>query len=80
MHAMHEVPVWVKYAATIVMLIGLAIAWNNYIRRPEAAASFVTQFPGIYALREEQMVLRRAVRLPVRSAVAVARPAVLEGR
>jgi NADH-quinone oxidoreductase subunit L len=49
MHAMHEVPVWVKYAATIVMLIGLAIAWNNYIRRPEAAASFVRQFPGIHA-------------------------------
>jgi len=49
MHAMHEVPVWVKYAATIVMLLGLAIAYNNYIRRPEAAAAFVRQFPGIHA-------------------------------
>lgn len=47
-HAMHEVPLWVKYTATIVMLIGLAIAWNNYIRRPEAAASFVRQFSGIH--------------------------------
>ena len=49
MHAMHEVPVWVKYSATAVMLIGLAIAWNNYIRNPAAAAGFVRQFPGIHA-------------------------------
>ena len=48
-HAMHGVPVWVKYSATIVMLIGLAIAWNNYIRKPDAAAGFVRQFPGIHA-------------------------------
>ena len=27
MHAMHEVPLWVKLTATIVMLIGFAIAW-----------------------------------------------------
>ena len=25
-HAMHEVPVWVKYTPTAVMLVGLAIA------------------------------------------------------
>lgn len=49
MHAMHEVPVWVKYTATIVMLIGLAIAWNNYIRNPQAAAGFVRQFSSIHA-------------------------------
>jgi NADH-quinone oxidoreductase subunit L len=48
-HAMHEVPVWVKYSATIVMLLGLAIAWNNYIRKPASAAAFVSQFPGIHA-------------------------------
>jgi NADH-quinone oxidoreductase subunit L len=48
-HAMHEVPVWVKYSATIVMLIGLAIAWNNYIRKPGAAAGFVRMFGGVYA-------------------------------
>jgi len=49
MHAMHEVPMWVKYSATVVMLLGLAIAWNNYIRKPDAAAAFVRQFPGIHA-------------------------------
>jgi NADH-quinone oxidoreductase subunit L len=47
-HAMHEVPLWVKYSATAAMLIGLAIAWRNYISRPEAATKFVAQFRGIY--------------------------------
>jgi NADH-quinone oxidoreductase subunit L len=47
-HAMHEVPLWVKYTATAAMLVGLAVAWNNYIRRPAAAAGFVRQFPGLH--------------------------------
>jgi len=47
-HAMHEVPFLVKLSATIAMLIGLAVAWNNYIRRPEAASAFVAYFPGIH--------------------------------
>ncbi|MDM7954895.1 NADH-quinone oxidoreductase subunit L [Blastomonas sp.] len=32
MHAMHEVPMLVKYAASIVMVIGLLVAWLFYIR------------------------------------------------
>jgi NADH-quinone oxidoreductase subunit L len=47
-HAMHEVPWWVKYSATFVMLIGLGIAWRNYIRRPEAAGAFVRIFPAVH--------------------------------
>jgi NADH-quinone oxidoreductase subunit L len=47
-HEAHLVPGWVKYTATFVMLIGLAIAWNNYIRKPGAAGAFVRQFPGIH--------------------------------
>jgi NADH-quinone oxidoreductase subunit L len=47
-HAAHEAPLWVKLTPTIVMLVGLWIAWNNYIRRPQAAASLAAQFPGIY--------------------------------
>jgi NADH-quinone oxidoreductase subunit L len=39
---------WVKLTPTIVMLIGLWIAWNNYIRTPEAPLAFVRQFPGVY--------------------------------
>jgi NADH-quinone oxidoreductase subunit L len=43
-HAMHEVPLWVKLSATIVMLLGLATAWYAYIKRPEFPATFVAQF------------------------------------
>jgi NADH-quinone oxidoreductase subunit L len=39
---------WVKLTPTIVMLIGLWIAWNNYIRTPEAPLHFVRQFPSVY--------------------------------
>jgi len=49
MHAMHEVPIWVKYSATAAMLIGLATAYRNYIQKPGAADAFVRQFPGIHA-------------------------------
>jgi NADH-quinone oxidoreductase subunit L len=39
---------WVKWSPTIEMLIGFAIAWNNYIRVPEAPLRFVQQFPDVY--------------------------------
>jgi len=39
---------WVKLTPTMVMLIGLWIAWNNYIRTPEAPLRFVQQFPAVY--------------------------------
>ncbi|RVQ69050.1 NADH-quinone oxidoreductase subunit L [Croceicoccus ponticola] len=48
MHAMHAVPTWVKIAPGAVMLIGLLIAWNNYIRDPGAPARFVGMFGGVY--------------------------------
>ena len=47
-HAAHAAPQWVKLTPTIVMLIGLWIAWNNYIRDPGASSRFVATFPGIY--------------------------------
>jgi NADH-quinone oxidoreductase subunit L len=47
-HEAHETPVWVKSTPFVVMLIGLLIAYNNYIRRPEAAAGFVKQFGGLH--------------------------------
>ncbi len=47
-HAMHNVDTWVKVAPGVVMLIGLAIAWNNYIRDPQAPARFVGMFGGVY--------------------------------
>ncbi|MGF7148636.1 NADH-quinone oxidoreductase subunit L [Sphingomonas zeicaulis] len=48
MHEMHEVPMLVKLASTIVMLVGLAIAWYAYIRRTDFPAKFVHQFSGLY--------------------------------
>jgi NADH-quinone oxidoreductase subunit L len=47
-HAAHESPPWVKLTPTVVMLVGLWIAWNNYIRTPEAPLAFVRNFPGVY--------------------------------
>jgi NADH-quinone oxidoreductase subunit L len=46
--AAHHVPLWVKYTPFAVMLIGLWIAWNNYIRDPDAAGHFVRTFPGVH--------------------------------
>jgi len=47
-HAAHGSPLWVKLTPTIVMLIGLGIAYNNYIRNPDAAGAFVRTFPGVH--------------------------------
>ncbi len=44
MHAMHEVPLWVKLSATVVMLLGLLTAWYAYLRNPRFPAAFVEQF------------------------------------
>jgi NADH-quinone oxidoreductase subunit L len=44
MHAMHEVPLLVKLAATIVMLIGLVSALYVYIIRPGTAAAIADTF------------------------------------
>ena len=43
-HAMHEVPVWVKWAPFAVMTLGLFVAWQAYIRQPDLPARFVAQF------------------------------------
>ena len=48
MHAMHEVPVLVRYAATIVMLLGLFGAWLAYIRSTDIPAKFTGTFEVLY--------------------------------
>jgi len=48
MHAMHEVPIWVKYSATVVMLAGFGIAWMAYIRDTTIPARFTATFSGLY--------------------------------
>jgi NADH-quinone oxidoreductase subunit L len=47
-HAAHEVPLFIKLVPAIVMLIGLAIAYNNYIRQPDAPAGFVAATGGLH--------------------------------
>jgi len=48
MHAMHEVPLLVSLAATIVMLIGLAAAYVAYIARPGIPAKFTAAVRPLY--------------------------------
>ncbi|MEQ1509048.1 MAG: NADH-quinone oxidoreductase subunit L [Sphingopyxis sp.] len=48
MHAAHEVPLWVKLTPAAVMLLGLGIAWRNYIRDPGAPARFVAAVPDLH--------------------------------
>ncbi len=48
MHAMHEVPLLVKLSATIVMILGLTIAWWAYIKDTTVPARFTATFPAIY--------------------------------
>jgi len=47
-HSAHQSPEWVKLTPTVVMLIGLWIAYNNYIRYREAPLRFVQTFPSVY--------------------------------
>jgi NADH-quinone oxidoreductase subunit L len=49
LHALHEVPFWVKLAPGIVMLLGLAIAWMAYIRHTDWPERFVGQFRVLHA-------------------------------
>jgi NADH-quinone oxidoreductase subunit L len=46
--AAESVPFLIKIAPLVAWVIGLWIAWNNYIRDPNAASTFVANFPGVY--------------------------------
>ncbi|MEZ5694286.1 MAG: NADH-quinone oxidoreductase subunit L [Altererythrobacter sp.] len=48
-HALHNAPVLVKYAATIVMVLGFAIAWFAYIKDTSIPGKFVAQFRSLHA-------------------------------
>ena len=48
MEAAHEVPLWVKLTPAAVMLIGLTVAWRNYIRDPGAPARTVASVPDLH--------------------------------
>ncbi|ROT95273.1 NADH-quinone oxidoreductase subunit L [Altererythrobacter sp. FM1] len=48
MHAMHGIPAWAKWSATVAMLIGLAIAFQGYIRDKELPGRIAGQLGPVY--------------------------------
>ncbi len=48
MHAMHEVPLWVKLSSTVAMLTGLGIAYMMYQRSEDAPQRVATMFAPLY--------------------------------
>ncbi len=48
LEAAHGVPFWVKWSATIAMVLGFAAAWQMYIRDPAAPRRLAEQNPGLY--------------------------------
>jgi NADH-quinone oxidoreductase subunit L len=46
--AAHHVPLWVKWSATIAMLLGFAAAWQMYIRDPAMPRRVADANPGLY--------------------------------
>jgi NADH-quinone oxidoreductase subunit L len=47
-HAMHEVPYWVKYSAFVVMVIGFVGAYVAYISKPDIPGKFVATFGALH--------------------------------
>src|SRR5690606_32868718 len=47
-HALHDVPLWVKLTATIAMLIGFAIAFQAYIRDTSIPGKVAEQLGPVY--------------------------------
>ncbi|WP_353229099.1 NADH-quinone oxidoreductase subunit L [Novosphingobium sp.] len=48
LHAMHQVPEWVKFAPTAVMLTGLAIATYAYVINPALPAAVTSRIGPVY--------------------------------
>ena len=44
----HHVPLWVKWSATISMVLGFVAAWYMYIRRPDVPGKLAASNPGLY--------------------------------
>jgi len=48
LHEIHEVPVWVKLSPFVAMVLGFLVAWQFYIRNPEAPRELAARHPGLY--------------------------------
>lgn len=49
LHAIHEVPFWVKLSPFVAMVLGFLGAWHFYIRSPETPKNLAAQHRGLYA-------------------------------
>lgn len=49
LHEIHELPLWVELAPFVAMVIGLLVAWQFYIRKPEMPKELAAQHRGLYA-------------------------------
>src|SRR5690606_24458890 len=49
LHDFHDVPLWVKLAPFVAMLIGFLLAWHFYIRSPEKPENLAACQRGLYA-------------------------------
>jgi NADH-quinone oxidoreductase subunit L len=49
LHDFHEVPVWVRLSPLVAMLLGFALAYQFYIRRPDLPPKIAAQHRGLYA-------------------------------
>jgi NADH-quinone oxidoreductase subunit L len=48
LHAIHEVPAWVKLAPFVAMIAGFLVAYQFYIRDPEAPKQLAARHHGLY--------------------------------
>jgi NADH-quinone oxidoreductase subunit L len=44
----HHVPTWVKWSATLAMIVGFLAAWQMYIRKPEMPGQLAAANPGLH--------------------------------
>ncbi|MBN9245382.1 MAG: NADH-quinone oxidoreductase subunit L [Mesorhizobium sp.] len=49
LHEMESVPLWVKLAPIVVTVIGFLVAWQFYIRNPQAPKELAGRHRGLYA-------------------------------
>jgi NADH-quinone oxidoreductase subunit L len=74
MHDIHKTPLWVKLSPAAVMLLGLFLAWNSYIRNPKLPAAFVGQFGMVHGFLYNKWFFDEVYdRIFVRPALALGR-------
>ena len=77
---MEHVPALVSLSPTLMMIVGLVVAYYMYIVDRKAPERLAAIFPAALPVPAQQVVLRRALRLPVRPAGLRHRARALEGR